>query len=56
MQRNMKSGLAKAVPLLTSVWKVLGSSTGRKPNIVTAVYPIFHQYNQETAWIVRGSP
>lgn len=50
--RNMDSGLAKAVPLLTSAWKVLGSNTGRKPNIVTAVYPSFHQHNQATAWTV----
>jgi hypothetical protein len=50
--RNMESGLAKAGPLLTSVWKVLGSNTGRKPSIVTAVYGSSHQHNQATAWIV----
>lgn len=50
--RNMESGLATAVPLLNSVWKVLGSNTGRKPNIMITVDRSFHQHNQTTAWIV----
>jgi hypothetical protein len=49
---NMEIRLAKVVPLLTSVWKVLGSNTGRIANVVTAVFPSFHQHNQATAWIV----
>jgi hypothetical protein len=50
--RNMESGLATAVPLLNSVWKVLGSNTDQKPNSLIAVYRSFHQHNQTTAWIV----
>jgi len=43
--RNMEIGLTKAVPLLTTARKVLDSNTGRKPKIMTAVYPSFHQHN-----------
>jgi hypothetical protein len=49
---NTETELATAVPLLTSVWKFLGSNTGQKLNIATTVYPSFHQHNQETVWIV----